>query len=300
MSALTAGNLTWFWFSLAGLVFGSLLPLISELTRVKAIHLLTWMRGSASLLCIPVFALMKWPHDPLFYVFVALNAPIALYYDMMFFSTASNNGAGVATRIAPLSIMISFFLWLAVSPETAQKYLANPHVTAGIIFSLCGAVFFSLRLRKCPVSAAAIKKMLPAMLVGALIPVFGKMAMEHADTHNGPYFYAAIQSVLVFGGYYALNILSLKYEKLGKALPDLDIISQAHDRKVLLAGSLSGLLWTIGTVFGYYAYSAAENPAYVGLVGLLTPLYIMGVYKLIGRREEANIKDGLAVVAFVC
>ena len=282
----------WIVFALITAFAQAAVPLINEYFKVRSIHLLFWMRVMTSIALLPVVLFVPWPDNPLFYVFTLASALIFAYADIIYVGLAATIGAGVVSRIEPLSVGLTFLLWLVVAPMMISDYLDQPLRGGGIIFAFVGSLYFALRLQNCTLSREALRRLLPMIILVAFGVVSAKMAMDSSPTFSGVIYYALIQSVFVLVVYIlALNIkpLAIRFEGLGHSI-------SLKDKRVLLAGFCMGVNWMIGVPSKQYAFSLVENPAYVTLIALTSPLWVLAVYRLVGRREEADVKSGLGLV----
>jgi len=77
----------------------------------------------------------------------------------------------------------------------------------------------------------------------------------------------------------------------------MELNSALLDRRVLLAGLWAAFAWLISTPAKWYAILQAENPAYVTMFALSVPFLVLIVFRLSGRKEEANVMSGIGIVA---
>ena len=282
----------WIIFAvLAALSQGSA-SLVGEFLQVRSIHVLVWMRGIALIVMLPVFWLVQPPEQWPFYVLVLGTAACFSYFDVMYLTRSAQKGAGVISRFEGIIVGVTFFLWLLLDPALVLDYVREPLRGGGIALSLFACIYFALKLRKCEISLSALKSMLPAFLLAGAGVVMGKMAMNYSDYHSGVWYYAVCQSVYVLVIYLAfahVPVLSKRFQTSGG--------QRFFDRKVVMAGLSVALCWLLHTPPKYYAISVVENPAYVTVIGLSAPLWVILVYRFVGRREEVDVWSGLGIMA---
>jgi len=269
--------------------------LVNEYFKVNPAQFLWWMRLFNILALLPAAFFIPCPVDPLFYVFVISGGVLFAYYDVILHEQTAENGAGVVSRIMALSVGAMFILWTAITPSLALEYLGHPLRSAGILGALGGGIYFALKLRHCEISLRALRRMFPAMLLAAIGVVLGKLAMNHAQIYSGVVYYALVQSVTVF----CIYMLTLKIPALSRRVhaPQPSLHSFIRDKRILAAGACSSVFWITQALLKWFAIWQVENPAYVTMIGLSGPLWILLVYKLAGRKETANIWPGLGIVA---
>ncbi|MEZ5814380.1 MAG: hypothetical protein R3E13_06630 [Alphaproteobacteria bacterium] len=287
--------LSWVIFALIAALAQAVVPLVGEYFKTQSLPLLFWMRLAVVVALVPFAIFLVPPGDPLFFVFVFIAALGAAYWDIYYLGLAAEHGgAGVVTRIEPLAVAVTFVLWLVFAPALIAEYIQSPVRGICIVFALLGSVYFSMRLRHCPVSWPALRRFAPATVVGALTVICGKLAMDHSGYHNGVAWYVFMQSIFSLGAYGLL----LGVRPLRSKLKDLGQETRLFSRSAFVAGLALAVPWLVHTPAKYYAISAVENPAYVTVIGLTAPFWVLLVYKTLGRRERADILSGLGVVFF--
>ncbi len=198
----------------------------------------------------------------------------------------------MVTRFEGLVVGITFLMWLVIDPALVVHYTHEPIRAGGILLSLVGSIYFALKLRHCEISYSTLRGMLPALVLAGLGIVFGKLAMVHSDYHSGVWYYALFQSVLVLSVYVTI----MTVPALAKLFPNEAVRQNFFDKRLLIAAAFLSVGWLIHTPAKYFAISDVKNPAYVTVIGLTSPLWILLIYRLIGRREKVDIFSGLGIV----
>lgn len=284
-----------FWILLAIIAAASLAGffLVNEIFRVRSLHLLFWMRLIAFAACLPFLSVFPLPTDPAFYLLMLASAAIFASSDVAAIGMSGKNGAGSVSRIEPLTVGTTFILWCAISPQTLGDYAASPLRALGIAGSLAGCLYFALRLRHCEISRETLRVMTPFILSAAVGITIGKTAMNHVPPPAGVYFYALLQcglSVLFYGA-------AMKIPALARRIPDFGSTSDLVNRKTLLAGACGAAIWLVHAPSKYAAISMVENPAYVTVIGLTAPLWVLLAHKIMGKKERGDVISGLGIVA---
>lgn len=285
-------GLAWAVFALASAFLRSGSALIGEFSRVSSLHLMFWMRVVGFLLLLPVVFLVEWPGNPYYYLCVIATGFIFAFYDVLVFSLTARHGAGVVTRLEPLMVWGVFFLWVLVTPSLLLDYIQNPVRGGGVLLSILACVYFSLRLKKCTISMDALKILWPYILMASVGLVLSKTAMNLSPFHSGILFYGFIQCAIALP-IYVLLVSRNKFNLVGGE----DFENRVTGRRTVFFGVMTGLIWTIANIVKYYGITLAENPAYITVFGLTSPLWVLLVYKGIGRKEKAEIWPGLGIVA---
>ncbi len=267
--------------------------LVNEIFRVRALHLLLWMRLIAFLACLPFLFVFPWPQDPVFYLLMLCSAAIFSASDVAAIGMAGKNGAGSVSRIEPLTVGVTFLLWCALSPQTIGEYMASPLRAFGIVGSLLGGLYFALRLRHCEISRETLRVMAPFILSGAVGITIGKTAMSLVPPPAGVYYYALLQCGLSVVFYSA----AIKIPAFSRRIPDFGSTSDLFARRTVLAGLCGSAIWLVHTPSKYAAISMVENPAYVTMIGLTAPLWVLLIHGIMGKKERADVVSGLGIVA---
>ena len=289
-------DLSWVIFAFGLSVFLVFEFLIKEYFPGRMLRLLFLMRLFSFIALLPVLVLIEPPTEILFYVGAIVAAILFGYSDLIVGGLMQKNGAGVVARVQPLSSWVLFFGWTALSPALLVDYIENPIRLLGIIAALTACVYFALRLKQCDVTWETMKRIAPSVMLVVVATIFSKMAMVHSGFHSGVYYYALIQASFLMLFYLAL----FRFKSI-PGLGDLDLAEEVPEKLFTKRAVLFGLMAMVALLFAqiskYYAISLAENPAYVTMFGLLTPFWILIVYRAIGRRESADIWSGLGIVA---
>ncbi len=274
----------------------ALFSLVNEYMQVRSLHLLFWMRLISTIFLIPWILTVSWPEKWQFYILMLINAPIIAYSDIVIIGLTAADGAGITSRIRPLIHALIFLIWLVITPSLIVDYFQNPLRSLGIIASLAMGISFALRLKKCSVSIIALKTAFPALIFGAVAVVIGRLAMEYTDQGIAAiYQYVLLQCIMVFFCYCLFQFVS----SISVIMPHMGMVSGISDIKVILAGLLAACSWMISVPAKWYAIMQVENPAYVTIFGLSAPVWVLLVYSISGKKEDADVISGFGIVASV-
>lgn len=283
----------WVFFSLIMSFAMAGMFLVNEYFKASSLHMLFWMRLITLTILLPIIFFIPPPTDTIFYAGTITSALLFAYVDIMLIGLVAASGAGVVSRIEPLSVGLTFILWLLITPSLALDYIDQPIRGIGIVLSLSGALYFAMALRRCEITSQALKYLLPSILLIALGTLGAKIAMDHSPPLSGVVYYAVIQCIIVLAAYIAILLFKPRVDWFR----GVNITGQLKDRGVILGGICLSVTWLMGVPSKQYALSLVENPSYVTLFGLLSPVIILLIYRLVGRREEANVTAGLGIVA---
>jgi hypothetical protein len=295
MSAILATLLSWVGLSSGSALTAAIMPIMHQKLQAERLSMLFWLRLFMLLITLPILCFLGWPTDPTFYVATFVTAFIWAYADLSSFRATEEFGAGSITRLIPLNVIVTFFMWIVIKPDVLHGYMDEPLRAAGIFLAMLGAVFFAMRLQDHAVSRHAIRALGPVILMSGMGVVFAKIALDStgaASASSAVFGYMAVQAffmILVFGA------LETFWQPVPRAV--------FTGRVAMQTGFLMGLNTIVHMAFKGYAYQLVDNPAYVSAVILTTPLIVLLYYKLFKGQSVGNLKAGfmilLCVVAMV-
>ena len=195
MSAIL-GLVSWVWLSVGAAATAAIMPIMHEKIRAERLSMMFWLRIVMLLIALPVMFFVGWPDNPTFYVATFITAFIWGYADLSSFSATEEFGAGAMTRLIPLNVLVTFFMWIGLNPNVLNVYLAEPVRGLGIFASICGAVFFAMRLQRGPISRESLRALGPVILMSGMGVVYAKIALDAAlpSIHGGVFGYMAVQA----------------------------------------------------------------------------------------------------------
>lgn len=286
----------WVAFAVLSAVFSAALYLVNQYMRVPAYLLVFWMRVCIVLSLTPAMTMFPWPQSPKFYAGVALTVLFSTYGDIRTFDIAARYGGGVVSRLQPLVVWGSFFIWFLFDPAQVSRYAAHPLNSLGIVAALAGCVYFAMRMNRSAINRTAFLEMLPALGCYVATTVLNKYSLMQGPVNGAVYGYMYVQSALaVFcAGGYAMWRLSHPLPLRGDYSPPADV----HPRAVLpLAVLMMTGAWLCSMIYKNYAMVFTANPSYVAALGLMAPVFIALYYRVVGHEEKEETLSGFGIAA---
>lgn len=280
----------WVIFSLIATVFGAGIFLVNQYLKQPGHLLVFWSRVVTVLVLTPVMLQVVWPVRPQFYLVVFITALLGAFSDIRTFNVAARYGGGVVSRVQPLIILMSFFLWFAFDHNLLQRYLAHPVNAGFIMLALAGCIYYSSKMGKCHISRRAFFEMLPALLGYTITTVLNKYALQQGPLTGAVYTYMYMQSgfaVPMIGAY----VLWRERGRQAAVIP-------WRTKTMALAAAALSLAWVYSMTLKSYAMAFIPNPSYQVAIGQLTPVFIALFYWKVKHKEEADVASGMGVVAF--
>lgn len=284
----------WFVLALSAAIVTTAVPLVQEKFKVDGYALALWNKVFVIILTMPFLFYLGVPDQPLFYLYLAVTAVIYSISDVVFFRAVPVVGSGVVTRLLPVSVVITFFSWFIIDPQLWRDYMQDPYKMLAILAVLCGFLYCAAHLRKCTISWQGVQLLWPVIMAACLGPIVSKMALAHAGGTEvpfaqAPFAYVCVQSIIMTG-------FLLGYQLVKRPVSKTVILS----RNVIRTGFILAVLTGIAILLKMKALQLVDNPGFVSLVVFTDALWVILIYRLIGKRETANIWAGLGIVASAC
>lgn len=278
--------MTWVLLGLAAAVLITVMLTLQERLKVDGFALAFWCKVACVVTTLPFVIFYGLPSDWHFYAWLLPQAMLYVVADVVLYRTLPDVGAAVVSRLLPATVVTSFFLWFAVAPSELHLYANNPVISAMIVAVLCGAAFFSSRLKKCAVSVRAVRLLWFVLMANTLSPILAKITTRYASTQQGAFGFTFAEALMMLS-------MWLVWLFVGKPIPVSVLIAKETVRKSLLIGTVTAVMVVV-IVASYYF---VDNPGYVSALQLVYAVMIMGVHKMIGKRDESDVYSGLGIVA---
>ncbi len=270
-------------FSLAALY--ALMMLLQEKLQVEGFAVSIWCKVACGIATAPFVLAYGFPHNFTFYALTAAGALLAAIGDVVLYRSIPIVGAGVISRLMPLTVVGSFFVWFVIDPALIERYAAKPAISIAIVGVLLMMVFFAIRLRSCAVSMRAARMIWVYLFISTLVPVLIKMATQYASISQGPLAYTFCEALMMI-------VLWIAYIGVRRPITFASIVSPASVRNGLSVGA-SQVAYVIVLVLSMYH---VDNPGYVWALSLLSAVMIAAFHRILGRDDGSDVKAGLGVV----
>ena len=277
--------MSWFFLALCMAIGTAGVRLTNQHFRMRGIHLVVFMRIIMLALLVPFIGFISWPGDPLFYLATAATIPLVLFLDQRVFNLCAQIGSGPVSRIEPIENIFVFVVWTFLNISLLASSIDEPVRLISIFLAISGSVFCAFLMSKSHISARILKLMLPVILTEAIIIMLNKTAMDHARADMDVLIYIFIQSagLVVFGGGYLL---------ISKKMPEQVI----GDKRFLVAIGIICLFTFMHMICKGVAFRLVENPAYVTVINLTAPVWILIYNRLTGHPDNIKVLPGLGIV----
>lgn len=276
----------WALFGLISASFSAGVMLVQERLKIEGFAIAFWAKVACIVLMAPLALYFGLPDNPVFYALVCAQAVLWAISDVIFFNAIARTGAGVISRLLPMSVIITFCLWFLIEPALLVTYLETPVRSALIFTTLCATVWFAMQLKQCAVSWQALRLIWFVLFAAVVGPLLFKLVAQHTDIQRGPFSYVVVEALFMV-------TLWLIYHTIKKPVPRAVMLSPS----AIKAGFAVGFFMSLMVASNFAAMFYVDNPGLVPAVKFTDTLLIMLFYKLTGRKEDANVWAGLGIVA---
>ncbi|PZQ47883.1 MAG: hypothetical protein DI551_02660 [Micavibrio aeruginosavorus] len=276
----------WAVFALLCASFSALVLILPERFRADGFAVAFWNKAFAIVFMIPLVVLQGLPDQWEFYALVAAQAMLWVVSDVIFFRALPEVGAGVVSRILPISVIVTFCAWFLFDHDLFAQYLDTPVRSGLVCAALAGSVYFATRLKKDPVSWAAIRRIWFVLFAAVIGPLMYKLVTKYTTIEQGPFafvMFEAMVMVFVWSVFYGIK----------KPVP----VSVLFSKESLRAGACVGAAMCLVSLTKFAAMHYVDNPGLVPAVKYLDAIIVMAYYKAIGKIEKADVVAGLGIVA---
>lgn len=276
----------WFVLALSAAMVTASIPLVQEKFKANGFALALWIKVFVMVLTVPALLYVGVPDHPLFYVYLAATAVLYSISDVVYFNAVPKVGSGVVTRLLPVSVIVTFFAWFIVDPALLQSYISQPVLAAGIVAILMVFFYCATRIKQCAASWDGLRQLWFPIVAACIGPILSKLSMNYAGEVQAPFAYTCIQAAMMIG---CFGI----FQMVRKPVSRSTLMAGAVIRPAILMAVISSIM----IVLKMKAIQLVDNPAFVSMVVFTDALWVLLVYRLIGKKEHANIWAGLGIVA---
>ncbi len=273
--------MTWAFLALLAGITNCIQIEINRHYRHNGFELNTYRAVISALLLLPFVGFMEWPDDPRYYLAVFLSAVISVVGMMVQYNLAASKNGRVANLHQPLTIFLTFCLWLMLDREQFNFLMNNPLNLIGILCSFA-LLFISIQfVRKNDAGWRALMAILPVGVLYAFLGIITKLVLDQGAAQSTGLLPISLGFVLLSNVMMAMIsfpvVLSKKMEK-----------RHPFNRKILKPALYISAFHTVSWVLINLATILAPNAAYPFAMTALSPLWFMLYYKVRGVKDDAS------------
>jgi hypothetical protein len=277
----------WLWLALASSIISAQNVEMNRRAKQEGFRLNLWRMGLSALFWLPLALLQPWPDLAVhweFYLAAVLSGMALIVGFTIQNDLALQHNGRVAVLHMPLKAVAVFLLWALCMPEARAHYFENWAMTLGVMVCLIimgGALF---AFRKNDVSWASLKAVLPIVGLYAAADIYTRLTMPTADLQSTLIVFLFVMTASSV----AASVLYLPW----RPKPELSL---THPKLVRAAG-WAAVGGTLNQVCFFSALMLGPSPAYVSMVALLTPVWLLAYHRVKGIKDDASPVAGTALV----
>ncbi len=276
----------WAMFGLISATLSAGVMLIQEKFKLDGFVMAFWNKAAALVFMLPLVLVFGAPDNPYFYILLTGQAVLWVISDVIFFSAIPKVGAGVVSRVLPISTILTFCLWFVIDPTVWDSYLETP-IRSGLVFlTLLASVLFVTRLRHCPVSWQALRLIWFLICAAVLGPLIAKLLIRDVSFSQGPFAYVFFEAL-------AMVCMWLIYYAIRRPVAANILFSAKAVKAGFMVGGFSALM----VASNIAAIKLVDNPGLIPAIKFTDTILILGFYRLIGHKEKSDVIAGLGIVA---
>ncbi|MCP5405507.1 MAG: hypothetical protein H6922_04725 [Pseudomonadaceae bacterium] len=239
----------------------------------------------ASLIWLPVALVQPWPTEQMFYI-TAVFSGVAIVFGNLVLNDLSRRMCGrVAALHIPLKAILVLLAWPLVD-EAAMQHLLHEEpwqmVTGLMFFGIMVAALNAMRRNDA--SWGALKVLLPVILFYTFADIAARLQLQGENFGQllVVYLFVAMSVSAVF------SILLLPF----RPNPEKPLVS----KKLFQAAGWAAAITMTNHICFFIGLTLAPNPAFVSMLGLMAPAWLMLYHRIFNIKDDANPWAGLVLV----
>lgn len=277
---------SWIWLVLA--IASSLISAqnveANRRAKQEGFRLNLWRMTIAALFWLPLALLQPWPTDWLFYA-AAIFGGVALIIGFTIQNDlATKHNGRVAILYLPLKAVLVFLLWACIDANARAHIFARPLVTLGVMGCLGVMVFALAEFRKNDVSWSSFRAVLPVVAVYGMGDLLARLSVTPEGLQAQLIVFLFIVALTS-----AVTSLMLWHWRPKPGLPLMTKKLARHGMRAAVSSVVNQMCFFMALVLG-------PSPAYVSMVALLAPVWLLVYHRVAGIKDDANPLAGTLLV----
>ena len=274
----------WFIYALITSVLYALYHICNQESKLKVEIFIVYRGFLAALMATPFALIYHYIFPWQFYALVIFQGITISYMDYKYFQAFHKFGAENVNSVKPLTVMITFILWLIIEPSMLGRYMANPLRSLIIISSLLVIIYAVMNYRHQKIGRESLKFIVPLLFLSSIIDTSNKVIMEYAEGH----LLALTFHRVAFTGW-IIGVINLFFNRQ-KNIKMKELI----DFKNICRGSFI-LILVLSMVSVNFAMHYSPNPAYTSAIMYLAVIWIMLINKFVPYSDNKKQYQNIAL-----
>lgn len=279
-----------------GLIYGfftAVYMLFNQHFKINGYILGIWRGFGICLIFLPCLFFYPVPHHWHYWVLLIIQGLCIGIYDSHIFFASAEYGAGPTSRFMAVTVLLTTFAWWLLTPQKFLQLLMQGNIVVTLILILSGFSFCYWQMLDSPISRAAARYTLPAVLALAAMSIITKyIAVGAHSLGQGLSYYLTVSTFI--SGLYNL-LLYLRHIKQNPQPITPNIFSRHMLKIGILLIAFSSMLIVAKTM----ALRIAPNPGYVTALLLIAPLFIYALNQNYKIADTVSVKAGFAMIFFL-
>lgn len=278
------GSFLWLFAAFANSVLAAQNVEMNRQARQEGFRLNMWRMTLSALFWMPLALLQHWPQDPMFYVAAIFGGIVLIVGFTIQTDLSQKHNGRVAILHTPLKAMVVFIIWAMIDREARMNVLDDPWRIAGEMICLAIMVGSLFTFRKHDVSWSSFKAILPVVVLYSASDILTRLTMGPSDLAEKLIIFMFVMS--------ASSSLGSMLVMPWRPQPQLPLITKA----LIKSGGWAAFGSTLSQSCFLIALVLAPSPAYVSMVALLAPVWLLIYHRLKGIKDDASPVAGTVLV----
>ncbi len=252
--------------------------------RQEGFRLNLWRMALSAVFWLPLALMQNWPDDTLFYVAAIFSGVAMIIGFTIQNDLAVRHNGRVAILHMPLKAVFVFVLWGILDAEARHHYFSNLDIVLGIVVCLTVMVVALFSFRRHDVSWRSLTAVMPIVGLYGAGDILSRLAIPAADLQSHLIVFLFVMTA-------TSALVSLLYLPW-RPRPELPL---AHPH-LLRAAGWAAFGGTLNQVCFFGALVLGPSPAYVSMVALLAPVWLLFYHRMAHIKDDASPVAGTLVV----
>lgn len=242
--------------------------------------------GLAALMWLPLVLIQTWPTGQEFYVAAMFSGLVITYGNIVLNGLSAKLNGRVAVLHIPMKAMVIFAVWPLVDHD------AWVHITQEQPWQMAtGLMFFAIMvasinaMRKNDASWAAMKSLGPVIVFYTAADIVARLQLQNSPDFSSKLIVYIFISMLVSTVFSAMMLPWRPH-------PERPILNH----KLMQAAGWAAIITMFNHVCFFMGLALAPNPAYVSMIALLAPMWLLVYHRVMGIPDNASPWAGAILV----